>query len=353
LPIKGEVLVAEGDRVEPNDVVARAMLPGLLQTVRVAERFGVDPKDLPAYLHVKEGDKVEKEQLIAETKGWFLGIGRQELHSDFEGEVETISEVTGHVLIREPSIPVDMPAYVKGRVSNIMEGEGAVVETQGAMVQGIFGVGRENNGPIRIAVSSPEESLTPDHIKPEDKGKILVGGKGINLDTLNAAVEHGVIGLVCGAVRDIDLTKFLGYDIGVAITGQENISLTLLCTEGFGVLQMAERTFELLKSLDGKHASINGATQIRAGVIRPEIIVPLEQDTSDAKVAQSGGTLDSGTAIRIIREPFFGRLGTVTGLPATLQKVDSGALVRVLTARLEDGTEVTVPRANVEIIATG
>ena len=39
---------------------------------------------------------------------------------------------------------------------------------------------------------------------------------------------------------------------------------------------MAARTFGLFQALQGRTASINGATQIRAGVIRPEVIVPLE-----------------------------------------------------------------------------
>ena len=59
-----------------------------------------------------------------------------------------------------------------------------------------------------------------------------------------------------------------------AITGQEEKGITLVVTEGFGDLAMAERTFELLRGCAGMRASVNGATQIRAGVLRPEIIIP-------------------------------------------------------------------------------
>jgi hypothetical protein len=48
---------------------------------------------------------------------------------------------------------------------------------------------------------------------------------------------------------------------------------------------MAQRTFELLKSLTGKKTSINGATQIRAGVMRPELIVPVDKKTPTKKTA--------------------------------------------------------------------
>ncbi len=119
---------------------------------------------------------------------------------------------------------------------------------------------------------------------------------------------------------------------------------------------MAERTFALFQSLEGKTASINGATQIRAGVIRPEVIVPLSD--APAALAAAGasadeaGQLTAGTPIRVIREPYFGLLGTVTALPSELVEVESETLVRVLEAQLEDGRRVTVPRANVEIIET-
>ena len=97
---------------------------------------------------------------------------------------------------------------------------------------------------------------------------------------------------------------------------------------------------------------MNGATQIRAGVIRPEVLAPSESATAGATQAASGGELGIGTPVRVIREPYFGQLGTVVDLPAQLQVVDSGAHVRVLKAKLADGQEVLVPRANVEIVGT-
>jgi len=148
------------------------------------------------------------------------------------------------------------------------------------------------------------------------------------------------------------LLEFLGYDIGVAITGHEDIKITLIVTEGFGIINMAQRTFDMLKALDGKTASINGATQIRAGVIRPEIIVPLtDQQALDAAETSDEQYLDIGTQIRVIREPYFGLIGNVTSLPPELTVVESGTHVRILHAMLQDGRDVAVPRANVEIIA--
>lgn len=350
LPIKGEVLVKEGDLVTPEQVVARANLPGVLQTIKLADKLSVDANEIKSFFRLKEGDPIEKDQVVAETKGLF-GMFKNTVTSEYSGTVESVSEVTGSVLVREPPIPVDVTAYIRGRVADVMPEEGAVIEMRGAMVQGIFGIGGERVGTIHVAVSGPDQVLHADNIHEEHRGKILVGGSGFTLDALAKADKLGVIGLVAGGIKDSDLIEYLGYDIGVAITGQEATGLTLVVTEGFGFLNMAKRTFDLLHSLEGKEASINGATQIRAGVIRPELIVPLDLGSKSAADAAGGGELKIGTSIRVIREPYFGMLGNVTELPAQLVTVESGTEVRVLKAKLEGGDEVVVPRANVEIMA--
>ena len=351
LPIKGEVLVQEGEVVQPDTVVARALLPGILQTVRVAQTLGIEPKQIHSALKVKEGDTVEKDQVIAETKG-FLGLFRGVAKSPVAGTVELISEVTGHVGVRQPPTVIDVNAYVQGRVVKALPQEGAVIETQGALIQGIFGVGGERRGTLRVLVSSPNETLTAQHIPNDVTGQILVGGAAVEADAITRAAERGAVGIVAGGIRDTDLIRYLGRDIGVAITGSEDIPLSIIITEGFGAIQMANRTFRLLKSLEGKTASINGATQIRAGVIRPEIIVPLEDPSRlpESPPARQAQLLDIGSAVRIIREPYFGRLGTVVELPPELMEIESGTHARVLKAKLDDGTVAVVPRANVEII---
>ncbi len=352
LPIKGEVLVSVGEKVGPQQVVAQAMLPGVLQTIKIAEKLGIEPQDVPSLLKLKIGDAVAKDQLIAEGKKLFGFFKAPTVSSEFVGTLESISEVTGNLLIREPSIPVDVTAYIQGTIKDVMPNEGVVVETRCAMIQGIFGVGGERVGTIRVAVADGGKVLDASDILDSDAGKILIGGSGMTFEAIAKASKLGVTGIVAGGLKDSDLTKFLGFEIGVAITGQEQINLTLMVTEGFGYLGMAERTFALFKSLEGKTASINGATQIRAGVIRPEIISPIAEDVKLAEQSAETFELKVGTPIRVIREPYFGKLGSVTELPAQLVVLESGTEVRVLRAKLGDGEEVTVPRANVEIIAT-
>ena len=54
--------------------------------------------------------------------------------------------------------------------------------------------------------------------------------------------------------------------------------------------------------------------------------------------------------MRIIREPYFGRLGRVTEMPVELQNLETEAQVRVLRVELANGEQTILPRANVEAI---
>jgi len=160
-----------------------------------------------------------------------------------------------------------------------------------------------------------------------------------------------VKGIVVGGFNYNDIKKIIGYDIGVAITGQEDIKTTLILTEGFGKIHMARQTFELLKKHEGDVASINGATQIRAGVIRPEVIIPIKTDQKEDSEKKEIIGMDIGTEVRIIRAPYFGIIGNVTELPHKLQKLESGSLARVAKIKIgETQKEVLLPRANLEMI---
>jgi hypothetical protein len=347
LPLKGDVVVSVGESVEPETVVARTNIPGILRTVRASERLGIDADELPKVSVVQQGEAVTSGQLLALSRSFF-GLFKSEAYSPVDGVVEIINPVTGHISIREQPKPIEVTAYVRGRVADVLPGEGVVVETRGALIQGIFGVGGERQGRIRMAVSDPGAPITEETIRPDMAGEVIAGGANISGGALRKAADVGVAGIVVGAIVDRDLIDFLGYDIGVAITGHEEIGLTLILTEGFGSIRMAERTFRLLQSLEGQTASINGATQIRAGVIRPEVIVP--RDAGPEADDGERSDLDIGTPIRIIREPYFGTLASVAALPPEPQRVPTGALVRVLEAELPGGERVTVPRANVEIM---
>ena len=353
LPLAGEVLVQAGVTVKAEDVVAKADLPGNVQLVNVANLLSVPPEEIAEYMLKPVGEVVSEDEIIATTKGLF-GLFKSQARSPIDGTIESVSDVTGQVILREPPIPVEVKAYTDGTVTETVPNEGVTVETYGTYIQGIFGIGGETVGNLTVVAESPSDALTAEQILSEHKENILVGGSLVTTAAIQQAIQQGVKGIIAGGIDDADLRELLGYELGVAITGSEEIGITLVITEGFGSISMAEQTFTLLKAREGMKTSINGATQIRAGVVRPEIVIPLLSETtgaaSDAEDGASEGILEVGSSVRIIREPYFGQLGCVTELPVELQNLETEAQVRVLRVELENGEQTTLPRANVEAI---
>lgn len=350
LPLKGRVKVRVGERVSHEQIVAETEIPGRVEMINLAARLGLEADDLPSHMLCKVGDSVRQGQELARSES-FWGLFKSSWPAPISGTLESVSEVSGQAVLRAPAQKVTVQAYVDGTVSSVLKDEGVIVETCGALVQGIFGVGGESAGVLRCAVKEPGETLTPELIRPEYRGSVVIGGSLLTLQAVRRALEVGVHGLVAGGIDDETLREFLGYDLGVAITGSEQLGLTLIITEGFGPIAMAQRTFELLKRHEGELASISGATQIRAGVIRPEIIIPSSGKAQKESQAPPELSLEVGAVVRLIREPHFGALATVSSLPSELVSIPTGARVRVAEIKLEDGSRMLIPRANLEIIA--
>lgn len=368
LPIAGKPLVKIGDKVSYDTIVARAFVPGEPVEIDVATQLSCESSLAPRYLRKKVGDELKKDDIIAFKPG-FLGShwGEKYCRSPIDGILEYLSNVeyfdeevgqkisysSGKVLIRPPPVSIELDAFVPGIVAQLLGNEGVSIECPSAFIQGIIGIGGETHGELMVKTKSSSDVLSGNDIGEECKDRVLIGGSRVDISALNKAVEVGAKGIIVGGIEVADLNDFIGYRIGVAITGQEEKGLTLVITEGFGKMNMAEKTFKLLKSFEGKIACINGATQIRAGVQRPEIIIPYDIEESgftesEDKLLMSG--MRVGLPIRIIREPYFGSLGHIVSLPPELQKVRTESYVRVLEVNLDDGRRVTVPRANVELI---
>ena len=349
LPLPGGVLVTKGQSVRADQLVARAELPGKVYPINLANQLSIAPDEIEDYLVKREGDLVHKDEVIAENKPlvkWF----KTEIKSPVSGRIESLSTVTGQVLLREPPRVLDLLAYIDGTVVDVIPEQGVVVEANCSLVQGIFGIGGEAWGELVMAVQSPDEPLTPTHVKPEMKGKIVVGGSFFSAETMGKAKDIGVAGVVVGGIHDKDLRALLGYDLGVAITGTEQVGFTLILTEGFGAIPMASKTFRVLSAHANQKAAISGATQIRAGVIRPEIIITRAERVTELPAQAEREGIRLGDQVRVIRDPLFGRIGEVSALPSNLTKIPTESDVRVLEVSFPDGSRAVIPRTNIEVI---
>ena len=219
-----------------------------------------------------------------------------------------------------------------------------LVSSHGMLIQGIIGIGGEKKGYIKT-IKDKDVNLSQDI-----HDKIIVMKSNLTYDFYKKLSDLEIQGVVCGGIDYNTLTKILKKPLGVAITGMED-TITIIITEGFGEISMANRTYQLLNKNNGKFASINGATQIRAGVMRPEIFIGFDIETESFKVFDEENlAISISSKVRIIREPYFGEIGKVVELPSKLVEIDTETTSRVAIIELENGSKKIIPRVNLEVI---
>lgn len=360
LPIQGRTLVPSGAKVKAEDCVAQADLPGPVELVNLSVKLGVEPRAIRKFLLKKEGEKVFAGEVMARCNG-FLGFFRSEFVSPVSGSVESVSEVTGKITLRSDPVPVQLHAYVEGVVESVIAGAGVILRTWGAEVQGIFGFGGETWGSLRLAVSDPGEILSEDHLAGPETGdfrnSILVGGGCVTREALEKAVELGVRAVIAGGMEALEMEQFLrgsaGAASGAGFAGSGEKGITVILTEGFGKIPMMEKTFRLLKSCEGRTASVNGTTQIRAGVIRPEILVPFLEEgipQDGEREEKRAFEFQAGMKVRGVRVPYLGQIGKIRSLPSEPRSLETEAKMPVAEVEFSGGAKGMIPRANLEIL---
>ena len=166
LPLKGNVEVKVGDRVDAETIVAKTELPGDVTIVNVMGLLGIEADEVAEHMIKQPGEKIEIGEVIAEAKPLlpFLKFMAGNVKSPIDGTVEKVNSVTGQVYLREAPQPVVVKAYIEGEITEVFPEEGVKVKTVATFIQGIFGVGGETNGEIAVAVDGPSVELKPEYI---------------------------------------------------------------------------------------------------------------------------------------------------------------------------------------------
>lgn len=335
LPVRGEVLLGTGSRVGSSDVVAAAMLPSAIHLLNVAKVLSVNDEDLHRHLRVNIGDPVAEGDVLAFKQG-VSRLFRRTYRSPIEGTVAGISN--GRLLILSSRTTLELEAHYKGTVVNVMSRFGVIIEVSGALIQGIWGSGREGFGVLRLMVDDPAQLLDPEAIDMSCRGTVLVGGASIGEEALHRAQEMQVEGIIVG-----------GLDAGL-LELASSMPFPVIVTEGMGKFSISAPIFDLLQAHEGEEASIRGTMEARGGAVRPEIIIYLPQATGEIVIeSRPEFLLVEGSEARIIRGPHLGETGKVVSFPSYARKLETGDSFKGVEVRLESGEEVFVPWTNLEL----
>ena len=249
-PTSGHIIIREREMdLEPRKV-------------NVAKELGIKGNEIPRYMKKKVGELVEKDGPIAELP-LTAGFRLKRCKSPIYGEIKSMDTTTGEVVLQRPHEKIELKAGLPGEVEKVIPEKGVVIKTRGHRIQGIIGFGREAFGEVKC-IEEIEDSL---------EGKIIVSRKKTSGEEIKLIKEKGARGIVLSESNVADIEELFGEEVYSGVTGKADRGIVLLLLDGFGEKSMKEENWKFFKSLEGASAYLNGMTQIRAGVIRPELII--------------------------------------------------------------------------------
>ncbi|WP_376793349.1 hypothetical protein [Thermoflexus sp.] len=336
LSVPGKVLVRRGDQVEATTVLAVAEQPTAVVIVDIASQLKVPPERAAAYLQQKSGASVRAQEVLAQRRIW-MGLRTLRARSPVDGEI--VATGGGKVLIWTGVREIEVRAGFPGTVAEVLPSYGAVIETKGALIQAFWSSGPDFSGMIRI-VTSGAEPLRARSIDPVAQGTIVVGGAWIEPSALEQAERLQVKGIIAGSM-DASLLSMV-----------REVSFPIVLTEGFGRLPMHPGIFRILSLYQGREAFVLQPPLRSDGLPgRPEILIPVPTESLPPPEPEGEVFLQPGLRVRLLREPYRGRTGTVERISPYPWTLDSGLRAWCVEIQLDGGEgNVWVPVYNVEIL---
>jgi len=328
LPVPGKILMRKGQWVEPDDVVAQALLEPRHITLDIALGLGVLEDEAEDYLQVEVGSLVANQDILAGP----VGYAQRVVRSPTDGRIVWAS--AGKLTLQVSSQPEDIKAELPGRVIDLIADQGVVIELSGSLAQGVWGNGLVAYGKYLCLANEPEAEL---YLSPADThlaGSICVGGICSQSGTLTVAQELGIGGLVLS-----------GLEAGL-FEAAARLPFPTVVLEGFGRYPLNPEVHQVFLAHSGREMALNAKPWDKYTGMRPEIIIPQysEETTLTAEVL---GVIQPGQKVRVISPQVYGVYGILIDLPG-IHKFPSGVLGLSATVLLENGSEDIVPLANLE-----
>lgn len=302
-----------------------------------AEDLGMSKLAFTAAITVKQGSVVDKGRVLLTSKPPIL--------SPAVGRIREISVTGGYMILAPLYQATELPAHLDGTVVDMPDSSTLVIRGYGYRYQGVLGYGGEQVGLLKPILKETRD-LDVDALPDNTSGCILIARGGVTLGALKKAEKIGVKGFILGTLHPSVLREY-SHEDPLTIMGQRmDIPFTIIIMQGFGS-PMPENLYDSLAAHAAMQASIDGSTQLRAGVQRPQIMISLQESEPDQESPQVvRHSLLPGDQVILIREPHFGKTATILAVSSKLEQTEAGTMAAVVNLRLDSGNELQVPVQN-------
>jgi len=331
LPDNGKVLVRAGQKVNSTDIVAEANLypEHLLLDIARGLKVAVDRAD--DLIKCKEGDRLVQGDVIAGP----IGLSRRLIRAPRDGRVVIMG--SGQVLLELITKPFQVQAGIPGKVVDLIADRGAIIETDGALIQAVWGNGQIDFGLMSVISQGQDHTITVDQLDVSLRGAIIVGGYCRDVEVFKTAEQLSLRGFILSSISP------------ELIPAAERLSIPVIVTDGIGHLPMNAVAYKLLSTNDRREAAIIAEPMDSYTGIRPEIIIPLP-GSEKIVIPQEVEKFGPDQQVRVVRQPYLAKVGKIINIVDKFE-FESGLKDIAAEVQLDDGERVFLPLVNLEILA--
>jgi hypothetical protein len=330
LPVAGKVIVRKGQNVSADAVIAEAVLGAKYQYLDLGQGLGLVAEEVRPYLQVKIGSRIEAGDLIAGP----VGGARRVVRSPAACTILGLEH--GRILLESAGEPYLLKAIFPGSVVDLLPDRGAVIESNGILLQGIWGNCQFSQGRLVFLAKTPQHVLAPSQLTPSLAGALVLAGHCENRETLVQASEVAVGGLVLSSLNPLLLDAVAGLTFPVMIL------------EGFGKHPINVGLFQSLSRYQSVEAVLNTEQKLSGRKTNPEILLlaPVSEEPDSGPEMKDAA---EGDRVRVISTPYLGKVGTLINVSGST-RLPNGVRAETGRVRLDNGENLDFPLANLEII---
>lgn len=327
LPIPGRLLARRGQNVSVSDVIAEADLAPEHILLNIARTLRISVNEVDSYLNYKEGDDVADGDVLAERS---VGFSKLVSRAPKSGRIVAIRG--GQVLLEVEGRPFQLRAGLSGEISELVADLGAFIETTGALIQGVWGNGRVDDGLMSVLCQAPYDVLSPDQLDVSMRGMVVLGGYCEDENVFINASDIPLRGLILASMPSALLP----------VAARARCPVVVL--EGFGKLPMNEVAHKLLSTNERRQVIVNAEMSHN----RPEVIIPLPA-TPDMPPLNDVNLFNAGQRVRLVCNPHMGQIGVVAEILPGLSRLENGVRAPAAVVQL-DKRSLILPLANLEVL---
>ncbi|HLY29120.1 MAG TPA: hypothetical protein VKQ72_22435, partial [Aggregatilineales bacterium] len=247
----------------------------------------------------------------------------------------------GQIVLQADPEPIDIYAMCPGEITSVRGAEEVLLETVGALIQGVWGNGQRTFSAYKMEPQNGIESLSADDDTSfsEFKGFAIILTRPI----ASAAIFEIARKQEMAAI----VAPSMSSDLRAAALRQ---SIPIILTSGFGDQQMSELVYNLLRDNLGRPAMFDATEPERWSPSRPEIVIPLPTGGQVPPPPETDVPLVEGALVRLTRAPYAGMSGRIRRLVETPRSVENGLRLPGAEVQVAGGRTVFVPLANIELL---